>query len=101
MQARLKEWFDTKGHRLAELKAFGGQEYMVVGFTKNLTDEELREFKILTIQMESVVWALSPKGVEAQDKYINQIKKYFSKIEEPFFKAKEFLKGRKLPRGYA
>ena len=101
MNPRLKEWFDTKGRRLAELKVAGGQEYMILGHTDSLTDIELEEFKILTTQMDAVIWALAPEGIEKQEIYIQQIKEFFSDIEEPYFKVRDIVKGRKLPRGYA
>jgi hypothetical protein len=101
MNPRLKEWFETKGRRLAELKVAGGQEYMILGYTKSLTEIELEEFRTLTIQMDAVIWALSPEGIDKQEKYIQEIKEFFSDIEEPYFKIRDITKGKKLPRGYA
>lgn len=101
MNDRLKEWFDTKGRRLAELKAAGGQEYMILGHTEKLTDREIEEYKTLGIQMDALIWAFMPEDLDEQEAYIYEIKEFFSDIEEPYFKAKEITKGRKLPRGYA
>jgi len=101
MNDRLKEWFDTKGRRLAELKAAGGQEYMILGYTEKLTKKELEEFKTLGIQMDALIWAFMPDNLDDQENYILEIKEFFSDIEDPYFKAKEIVKGKKLPRGYA
>lgn len=101
MHRKLKEFFDTKGRRLAELKAAGGQEFMILGQTKQLTSAEIAEFKVLTIQMDTVIWALEPKDEGKREKYIEEIKNYFSDIEEPYFLAQEVKGGRKIPRGKA
>jgi hypothetical protein len=101
MHPKLEEWFNTKGRRLAELKASGGMEFMILGYNDVLTEEELTEFKFLTVQMDTIIWALSPNGIDAQETYIQEIKEFFSSIEEPYYKIKNITKGRKLPRGYA
>jgi len=99
MHPKIKEFFDTKGRRLAELKAIGGQEFMVLGKTDKLNDSELIEFKMLTIQMDAILWALRPEN--NQEKYVEEIKNYFANIEEPYFIAQDIKKGRKIPKGVA
>ncbi len=101
MNPRLLEFFNTKGRRLAELKVQGGQEYMILGITNNLTDDELTEFKTLSMQMDAMIWVLMPENIEEQDEFIREIKKVFSDIEKPYFAVRDITKGRKLPRGYA
>lgn len=99
MHRKLKEFFDTKGRRLAELKAAGGQEFMILGQTKKLTSAEITEFKILTVQMDTIIWACEPEG--SKEEYIDEIKNYFANIEEPYFLAQDIKGGRKIPRGKA
>jgi len=101
MHRKLKEFFDTKGRRLAELKAAGGQEFMILGQTKKLSSAEMAEFRVLTIQMDSVIWALEPKDPEKRKKYIAEISHLFSDIEAPYFEAQDVIEGKKLPRGKA
>jgi hypothetical protein len=101
MHRKLREFFDTKGRRLAELKVMGGQEFMILGTTDKLTASELAEFKVLSLQMDTIIWALEPSDSTKREKYIEEIKKYFSNIEEPYFVAREITGGRRLPRGKA
>lgn len=101
MHRKLKEFFETKGRRLAELKAAGGQEFMILGQTKSLTANEKAEFRTLSIQMDSIIWALEPKDPDKKKKYISEINYLFAAIEAPYFEAQE-IKGRKrIPRGKA
>jgi hypothetical protein len=101
MHRKLREFFDTKGRRLAELKAAGGQEFMILGQTSKLTPVEMSEFRILTIQMDCVIWALEPKDPSKREVYVDEIKNYFANIEEPYFIAQEIKGGRRVPRGKA
>jgi len=101
MNPRLLEFFNTRGRRLAELKVRGGQEYMILGVTNGLTDDELTEFKALSMQMDAMIWVLMPESLDEQDEFIQEIKQVFSNIEEPYFNVRDITKGRKLPRGYA
>jgi len=101
MHPRLLKFFETKGRRLAELKAAGGQEYMIVGTTKNLTEDELKEFKVLSTQMDAMIWVLMPENNDEQQQFIQEIKDVFSAIEKPYFDARDITKGKRLPRGYA
>lgn len=101
MHRKLKEFFETRGRRLAELKALGGQEFMILGKTDKLTASEIAEFKILSLQLRHIIWALEPKDPSKREKYMAEIKKYFGNIEEPFFVAQEIKGGKKLPRGKA
>jgi hypothetical protein len=101
MHRKLREFFETKGRRLAELKAAGGQEFMILGQTKRLTPVELAEFRTLTIQMDSVIWALEPKDPDKRESYIYEINCFFAKIEAPYFEAQEVKGGKKILRGRA
>lgn len=101
MHRKLKEFFNTKGRRLAELKAAGGQEFMILGQTKKLSPKEMSEFRILTIQMDCIIWALEPIDPNEKEAYCEEIKNYFANVEEPYFKAQEIKGGRRIPRGKA
>jgi len=101
MHRKLKEFFSTRGRRIAELKAAGGQEFMILGQTNKLTPEEIIEFKVLTIQMDMIIWTLEPEDPMKKEVYIDEIKNYFANIEEPYFQAQEIKGGRKIPRGRA
>jgi hypothetical protein len=101
MNPRLLEFFETRGRRLAELKVQGGQEYMIIGTTNNLTADELKEFKALSLQMDAMIWVLMPDDANEQKEFVEEVKEVFGAIEKPYFDVRDMTKGKKLPRGYA
>lgn len=100
MNPRLLEFFNTKGRRLAELKAKGGQEYMIVGMTHNLTEDELYEFRALTLQLDAMIWVLMPDDPDEQQEFSQEIKDLFANIEKPYFEIRDLKRGKNVLRGY-
>jgi hypothetical protein len=96
MKNKLREFLDTKGRRIAELKVRGGSKLVILGQSDELSQSEIEEYKTLAIQLDSLIWAFEPKTNKKE--YFEEIKKFFSQIEEPYYIAKTYGK---LPKGYA
>lgn len=101
MRKRIKEFLTTKGRRLAELNAKGGNELLILGDTSKLSKQEIREYEILTVQMDAIIWALSPENMSERQLYNQEIIDFFHKLEQPYIKAQEIKGDRVIKRGQA
>lgn len=101
MNKKLKEFFDTKGRRLAELKAKGGLEFMIIGRSDNFTEKEEWEFKALAIQLGAVLWAFEPEDEIERTKFNREVKEYFGSIEKPYFHEQKVKSNKKVFKGRA
>lgn len=77
MNQKIRLWLESKGRRLAELRAMGGKEYFKKKQDKSklnqLDGQDWIEFFTLTGEFNALLWAYAPKNnTEAFLKEINQ-----------------------------
>lgn len=106
MDKRLTEWLETKGRRLAELKASGGEEFFVPGprnlkKLNNLTGDEWIEFFTLIGQLDGLVYLLKPANARSAKKFEKAIAERMQELENECRHIFELTGSFKILKGYA
>lgn len=101
MREKLEEFFNTKGRRIAELRAKGGLELILLGISSKLTEKELAEYKKLCAQLEIIMWVFRPNDLIKRKKFNKEIEEYFNEIEKPYINAEMIKSNRKIKKSKA